>query len=145
MEERRLQKLSVAAEDTGLPTVPQATAQNDCAYMVVSQMSKKSHTLYKYVPVERLCVMNSVLCGEDVNCAHTQLQLQRKQKFCHSFYIGFGNQSKNAILLNWSRHLKRKSLLEPKQESQLEKVVYSAKTHPLQLTGATLMTFVGLR
>ena len=28
MEDRRLRKLSVAAEDTELPTVPQATAQN---------------------------------------------------------------------------------------------------------------------
>ena len=71
-------------------------------------------------------VMNS---GEDVNCAHTQLQLRRKYKLCHSFYIGFGNESNNAVLLNWSRHPKKKGLLEPKQEIQLEKVVHSAKAH----------------
>ena len=162
VEDRLLRKLSVAAEDMELPTVPQATAQNiwekaerllndpesisrapgnDCAHMVVSQTSKKPH--FVHVPVERLCVMNSALCGEDVNCAHTQLQLRRKHKLCHSFCIGFGNQSKNAISLNWSQLPKRKGLLEPKQESRLEKVVHSAKTHPLQLTGAVLMTFAG--
>ena len=104
---------------------------------------QKRHTLYKCVPVKRLCVMNSALCGENVNCAHTQLQLWRKHKLWHSFCIGFGNQSKNAISLNWSQHPKRKGLLEQKQESRLKKVVHSAKTHPLQLKGTVLMTFVG--
>ena len=40
----------------------------------------------------------------------TQLQLQRRHKLCHSFYIGFGNQSKNAILPNWPWNPKRKGL-----------------------------------
>ena len=78
MEDRHLRKLSVAAEDTELPTVPQATAQNilekavrllndpesisrapgnDCAYMVVSQMSKMPHFV-------QVCTSGKIVCDE---------------------------------------------------------------------------------
>ena len=120
--DRRLRKLSVAVDDTELPTVPQATAQNiwekaerllndpesisrslgnDCAYMVVSQTSKMPHFV-------QVCTSEKIVCDEQCLmwrghklCSHTVAVAEHK--LCHSFCIGFGNQSKNAIGHNTQR------------------------------------------
>lgn len=83
VEQRRFHKLSVAAEDIELSTVPKATAKGiwgKAARLLNTPGSISKKTLKKahFVQVSangRLCVMNSALCGGDVNCVHTQLQL----------------------------------------------------------------------
>ena len=126
VEDRRLRKLSVAAEDTELPTVPQATAQNiwekaerllndpesiscapgnDCAYMVVSQTSKKPHFV-------QVCTSGKIVCDE-------QCPMWRGRKLCsHTVAVAEKAQALPQFL-----HWLRKS----KQECNLTKLVTTSK------------------
>ena len=164
VEERHLHKLSVAAEDTELSTLPQATAQNiwenaerllndpesisrapgnDGVYMVVSQTLKKPHFV-------QVCTSGKIMRNE-------QCPMWRGRKLCsHSCSCREGTSFVTVSTLaseikarmqsyQIGHEIQREKVCQPKQESWLEKVVHSTKTHPLQLTGAILMTFVGRR
>ena len=126
MEDRHLRKLSVAAEDTELPTVPHATAQNiwekaerllndpesiscapgnDCAHMVVSQTSKKPHFV-------QVCTSGKIVCDE-------QCPMWRGRKLCsHTVAVAEKAQALPQFL-----HWLRKS----KQECNLTKLVTTSK------------------
>ena len=165
VEERCLHKLSVAAENTELPTVSQATAQgiwvkaekllndpesiscapgNDCAFMVVSQTSKKPHFV-------QVCTNGKVLCDE-------QCPMWRGRKLCsHTVAVAEKAQALPQFL-QWLRKSKQECNLTKLVTTSEEKRSAGTKageptrksgsfhqSTPLQLTGAGLMTFVGHR